>query len=314
MKNGVPASKLINLLQDKLQLEVHAGESGMERPLKTIHSGATDILLAGYLNLIHSHQIQVLGPQETTYLDNLGDNTRADTLKQIFSGNTVLVVVTNGQVIRPEWTGYANDSGIPLLGSPLDAKRVITDINEQLSMLLSKRETLHGVFIEVLGIRVLITGASNIGKSELALELVNRGHRLVADDAPEFRRISIDTLEGSCPEILQDLLEVRGLGVVNIRAMFGHYAVKYNKHLRLVIHMEEMELNHPAIERLHDEQLVSTILGVEIPRIVLPVAPGRNLAVLAETAVRNHILKTKGYNAYEDLVKRQREKMESPDQ
>lgn len=171
--------------------------------------------------------------------------------------------------------------------------------------------TKHGVFLDVLGVGVLLTGDSGIGKSELALGLINRGHRLVADDAVELHERGTDTLVGQCPEILQDFLEVRGLGILNIRVMFGDTAIKAQKNLQLIVHIvafNNEELKN--IDRLHGLYRECTILNVTIPEVTIPVAPGRNLAVLVESAVRNHVLMNTGYNAREEFTKRQKILME----
>jgi HPr kinase/phosphorylase len=161
---------------------------------------------------------------------------------------------------------------------------------------LAPRTTLHGVFMEIYSTGVLITGESGSGKSELALELITRGHRLVADDAPEFTQIMPDVLDGACPELLQDMIEVRGLGVLNVRNMFGDTSVKRNKYLRLIIHLTRPHLEPRAtgMERLTGEVDTVRVLDLDVPRITLPVMPGRNLAVLSEAATRQHILRTKG--------------------
>jgi HPr kinase/phosphorylase len=164
--------------------------------------------------------------------------------------------------------------------------------------------------MEVMGTGVLITGASSIGKSELALELLTRGHRLIADDAAEFARIAPDLLNGTCPEMLRDFIEVRGLGILNVRAMFGASAIKHNRNLRLIIVLQEMG-EAAAMDRLHGSRRMRTIMEVEIPEITLPVGPGRNLAVLVEAAVRNHILNVKGYDASQAFIERQKQRLET---
>jgi HPr kinase/phosphorylase len=158
---------------------------------------------------------------------------------------------------------------------------------------------------------VLLSGNAAIGKSELALELINRGSRLVADDAPEFSRIAPDIIEGRCPPLLQDFLEVRGLGIINIRAMYGDSAIKYNKYLRLVIKLERMNEEKLAnVDRLTGTHATTRILGLDIPQVTVPVAPGRNMAILVETAVRNHIMRLKGYDAASYFIERQRQAIE----
>lgn len=166
--------------------------------------------------------------------------------------------------------------------------------------------------MDVLGVGVLIMGDSGTGKSELALELVSRGHRLVADDAPEFRKITPDTISGACPLGMTPFLEVRGLGILNVQALFGDSAVKKDKYLRLIVHLEHMSADKlRVIDRLQGDYRIRRVLSVEIPEIRLPVAPGRNLAVLLECAVRNHSLKMQGYNAAEDFCERQQQAMQT---
>lgn len=174
----------------------------------------------------------------------------------------------------------------------------------------STSTTLHGVFMEVCGMGVLITGAPAIGKSELALELITRGHRLVADDAVEVRFVDAETVEGYCPEMLRDLMEVRGLGIINVRRLFGETAVKYRKNLKLIIDLHSVETcTESEVDRLHMRSGSIDLLGVAVPRLCLPVAVGRNLAVLIEVAARNHILRNRGYEAVIELAERQRQEM-----
>jgi len=169
-----------------------------------------------------------------------------------------------------------------------------------------ERLTLHGVFMEVMGAGVLLSGSSGVGKSELALELITRGHRLIADDAPIFSRMAPNSLVGNCPDLLRDFLEVRGLGLLNIRAMFGDSSIKEARFLQLIVHLEHMdEMELKEIDRLYGSHQIRTFLEVEIPQITIPIAPGRNLAVLVEAAVRDHLLRRNGYNAALDFIERQ---------
>src|SRR5690606_6698591 len=189
--------------------------------------------------------------------------------------------------------------GTPLWVSSKRGHELLTYLQYHLARALAHRETLHGVFMEVYSIGVLITGEAGAGKSELALELITRGHRLVADDAPEFTQIAPDVLDGTCPEMLQDMLEVRGLGILDIRAMFGDTAVKRNKYLRLIVHLLPFSpgMDPAGIDRLFGDVSHRAVLDLQVPQITIPVAPGRNLAVLVEAAVRSHILKSKGIDA-----------------
>ena len=177
---------------------------------------------------------------------------------------------------------------------------------DRVTAMMEQKITLHGVFMEVTRLGVLLSGASGVGKSELALELLNRGHRLIADDAPEFRRLASGSVEGGCPELLRDFLEVRGLGVINVRAMFGAAAVAPQAELDLILQLKAMSSEQLAtVDRLRPSRDNVSVLEKEVPRIVLPVAPGRNLAILAETAVRSHLLMLGGRDAAADFIELQ---------
>lgn len=265
-----------------------------------------NISLIGHLNFIHPHRIQVLGHSELSYLTSLKKNTYQDSLKQLFRGDTVLVILAEALTPPPELLHQAERHAIPVVNSPHSSHRLIADITYYLRRLLADKLVVHGVFMDVLGIGVLLTGESAIGKSELALELVSRGHRLIADDAPVFSRSGPDTLQGQCPEALQNFLEVRGLGVLNIRALFGDSAVKQSMELHLVVHLATISQSRmQQIDRLMGTRRKQRMLEVEVPEIELPVAPGRNLAVLVEAAARNQILYNNGYDAAEDFIARQ---------
>ncbi|MFO7594413.1 MAG: HPr(Ser) kinase/phosphatase [Pseudomonadota bacterium] len=266
--------------------------------------------LIGHLNFIHPHHIQVLGAAEMAYLEGLGKNSLNDSLKQLFSGQTTMVMLADSLDVPKAMLRYAKRQETPLLRSPLNSNRLISDIGFHLRSLLADSQVAHGVFMDVLGTGVLLTGESAIGKSELALELLTRGHRLIADDAPIFVRSSPGRLEGHCPEILQNFLEVRGLGVLNIRAMFGDVAVKQSMELHLIVHLAPVTLEHlEKLDRLKGTRRKRSLMEVEVDEVDLPVAPGRNLAVLVEAAARNHILYTNGYDSTEDFIHRQRKLM-----
>lgn len=192
-----------------------------------------------------------------------------------------------------------------MLTATASSPRVVGELLHALARIAGERASVHGVFIELMGVGVLLTGVAGVGKSELALELVSRGHRLIADDAPEFSLVAPDTVEGSCPAALRDFMEVRGLGIVNVRKLFGDSAVKPRRTLRLVISLELMDdRKFTPEERLEGVRRTRSILDVPIPEIALPVGPGHNMAVLVESAVRNFILWMKGYDAAEDFASR----------
>jgi len=299
---------LVSQLARRLDLECKAGEQGDQRAIKPEEgSDKRPIALIGHLNLIHPNRIQVLGKTELTYLKKLGKNSRSDALNEVFSEEiTAMVIIAQGQAISHDMLLLADKNNIPLYTTLASSIEVINNFQYLLGNLLADTLVIHGVFMEVMGSGVLLTGESGIGKSELALDLVNRGHRLIADDAPEFSRIAPDIINGTCPALLREFLEVRGLGILNIRSIFGDSAVRTSKYLRLIISLENMtEEQLHSIDRLRGSRRKRKILNVNIPEVTLPVAPGRNLAIAVEVAVRNHILIQKGYDAAEDFIQRQ---------
>ncbi|MGD8526315.1 MAG: HPr(Ser) kinase/phosphatase [Thioalkalispiraceae bacterium] len=268
----------------------------------------------GFLNLVRPYRIQVLGSKELEYLSRLGKNSRQDSLNSLFQQQPAMLIMVEGNTIPEDIQGLAQQYGVPILASTLPGKKLIELTRHYLNLLVSDKTTRHGVFMDVLGIGVLLTGPSGIGKSELALELINRGHRLVADDAPEFKRIAPNNLRGGCPNLLKDFLEVRGIGILNVRAMFGDNALIRYKRLRLIVDLEQMSDEEiKTLDRLGTTHRYQSILDVDIPEVVIPVAPGRNIAVIVEAAVRNHILAMNGYHAAEDFMARQQEHIKHKD-
>jgi HPr kinase/phosphorylase len=309
MTTTLKIKTLYGALQNKLGLCWVSGKQHSQRQIHSSKDESADLSLVGQMNLINPHRIQILGSKELKYLENLKMNSRKDAVAHLFSGNSKLIIVTRQQGIPADLVEASESSRIPLLGSALTSQEIIQQIQYYLTSYFARKITLHGVFMEVMGTGVLITGDSSIGKSELALELLTRGHRLIADDATEFSRVAPDILSGACPEMLQDFLEVRGLGILNVRAMFGASAIKQNRNLRLIVHLQDMD-DAARMDRLHGSRQIRRIQDVEIPEITLPVGPGRNLAVLLEAAVRNHILVSKGYDASKAFIERQKLRLE----
>lgn len=310
MSTTLEIQSLYKALQEKLGLVWLTGEQYKDRPVHSSQGATEDVSLVGHLNLISQHCVQVLGRKELEYLDSLKKNSRKDAISQLFSGQATLVVIAKGMPAPADLEAAAAASQTPLLSSTLPSQDVIENLQHYLANYFADKITLHGVFMEVLGTGVLITGDSSIGKSELALELLTRGHRLIADDATEFSRTSPDTLLGTCPEMLRDFLEVRGLGILNVRAMFGASAIKQHRNLRLIVVLQDIE-EATQMDRLHGSRKIRRIQDVNIPEITLPVGPGRNLAVLLEVAVRNHILNAKGYDASQAFIDRQKRRLEN---
>lgn len=307
MPHKVRVHDLYETLRDKLQLQLIAGKSGLDIALLDETLDPASHLVAGPLNDIHPNRVQVIGHAEQHYLETLGDEREA-MLGHLFRSPTRVLVLVDEVSADPVMLAHAEQAGMVVLTSPLSMRTVLDHLQYFTSLRLSDKSTLHGVFMDVLGMGVLITGDPAVGKSELALELVSRGNRLVADDAPEFTRIAPDTVSGSCPPLLREFLEVRGLGVLNIRTMFGDNAIKHNKYLRLIVHLHPMSDQELAtMERLATRQGIREVLGVPIPQITIPVAPGRNLAILVEAAVRAHLLARQGHDATKEFIARQQQ-------
>ncbi len=313
MKNDLTTRDFIQSHGERLRLNWQAGQAGENRLLQN-EKVMTGIPIAGYLNLVKPNRVQVLGPEEVEYLEQLGENSHKDAVARLFKCEPAMIIfagITNNGSIEHEFVELANQTDTPLLHSSLASNELTELLQYHLSRLLGDSKIMHGVFMEVMGIGVLLTGPSGIGKSELALELISRGHRLIADDAPEFRRSAPKTIRGRSPALLKDFLEVRGLGVLNIRAMFGDNSIVETKRLQLIVHIDTLLDNTNSdsslweVDRIGGSKRKQCILEVEIPEVQIPVAPGRNVAVIIEAAVRNHVLYLNGYNAADDFIKRQ---------
>ena len=294
----------------RLGLKWLAGQKGAQRCFSKRSTASGSPALVGYFNLIHANQAQVLGKTELNYIQRLGQSSLQEACKKLFEDKSIVILVTDGQSPPTKFIELAEHYQLPLIQTRLSSYEVLTNLRYYFTHKLASRVIVHGVFLEVLSSGVLLTGESGTGKSELALELISRGHRLIADDAPEFARIAPDIINGTCPPLLQDFLEVRGLGVLNIRAMYGDSVIKNSKYLRLIIRLVTPQHEASTIQdRLQINQQVRNILGLDVPVVTIPVAPGRNLAVLVEAAARNHLLRLNGYNAGEDLSARQQRTM-----
>ncbi|MDX1571841.1 MAG: HPr(Ser) kinase/phosphatase [Xanthomonadales bacterium] len=308
MNQSISAAELFRSLKDRLQLSRAAGPEGENRAVAATDSPELRPSLCGFLNLVHPNDIQVLGLEELRYLDSLDSRKRWETIAAIIADKPVALIVSDDLMVPDDLAEGAEESRMPLWRSPTPGVDLVGHVQHYLARRLARSTTVHGVFMEVFSIGVLITGDSGSGKSELALELITRGHRLIADDAPVMTLIPPDVLDGTCPELLQDCLEVRGLGVLNVRAMFGDSAIKQNKYLKLVVHLDLAAFENAAarneIDRLHGDVSYRNLLGIEVPVITIPVAPGRNIAVIVEAAVRNHNLKLKGYDAAAEFLRR----------
>jgi HPr kinase/phosphorylase len=309
MSTTLDIRTLFDDLEEKLGLTWICGSEYEHKVVHTSGDHTSEMSLVGQLNLINPHRIQILGRKELEYFDKLKKNSRKDAITQLYAGESALAILAGRLTAPADLQAAALERQTPLLSSRLKSQETIEVLQYYLTNYFAEKITLHGVFMEVMGTGVLITGESSIGKSELALELLTRGHRLIADDAPEFARVAPDTLIGTCPEMLREFLEVRGLGILNVRAMFGASAIKQSRNLRLIICLQDMD-EAVKMDRLHGSRTLRNIQDVDIPEVTLPVGPGRNLSVLVEAAVRNHILISKGYDASEAFIERQKKRLE----
>ncbi len=296
--------------QERLALKWVAGTSGADKILDSEEVNHSDRGLIGHLNLIHPNWVQVISPIEVDYLRSLARPAVADALNRIEQTGVLCLIVAGTEDIPQELSAFADRVRVPLFWSPLPSVQLMWLIRQYIVKALAESTSRHGVFLDVLGVGVLITGDSGVGKSELALELITRGNGLVADDVTELYRISPDTLEGRCPELLRDFLEVRGLGMLNIRTMFGETAVRRKKSLKLIVHLHRpVRGDVSQFERLPLNASHQEILGVKINTVSIPVMAGRNLAVLVEAAARNFVLQQRGIDTTHDFVARHQQHM-----
>jgi len=296
--------------RETLSLDWIAGRSGAEKPLTGRDAGsiaAPDLI--GHLNLIHPNRLHVLGLPEIKYIERMDPSRRAHHRQELYAGGALGLIIAEGLEPPNDLLMAADIAGVPMFTTPLAAANVIDLLRIYLGKALAVRCSMHGVFMDVLGMGVLIAGESGVGKSELGLELISRGHGLVADDVVDFARVAPDTVEGRCPQLLANLLEVRGLGLLDIKAIFGETAVRRKMKLRLIVELQRASAAEMT-ERLPLAGSAVEVLGLPIHKVFIPVAAGRNLAVLLEAAVRNTILKLRGFDTIAEFQERQRRAME----
>jgi HPr kinase/phosphorylase len=302
----VSVDTLFRDMAAQIDLQWVAGRNGGQRILSSETIQKPTLALIGHLNFVHPNRVQVLGCAEMDYLRGLSGPSLQDAIDHLFSTELAAIVISNGEAVPASLLESAERTETPLFTSTLSSPVLMSYLGHYLTQSLAETTSIHGVFLEVLGTGVLLKGDAGVGKSELALELITRGHRLIADDVVDLKHVAPDTLEGICPALIRDFLEVRGLGILNIRFLFGEMAVKPQKNLKLIVELvRPQEIGEVGLNRLDMVASTETILGVAIPKVRIPVAAGRNLAVLVEVAVRNHLLKRRGINPLEQFIKRQ---------
>ncbi|MEQ1773196.1 MAG: HPr(Ser) kinase/phosphatase [Burkholderiales bacterium] len=308
----ISIARLFEDNQSRLKLEWRAGREGAEKTLDSELTKDSSQGLIGHLNFIHPNLIQVLGISEIQHLEAMDSASCAATLRQVATRELACFIVAGAARVPQPLLDAASVTGTPLLLSPLPSVELMWMLRPYLARALAECTTVHGVMLDVLGMGVLLTGDSGAGKSELALELISRGSGLIADDVVELYRIGPESIDGRCPALLKDFLEVRGLGVLNIRAIFGEAALRPRKALKLIVHLERPGGRDATfVERLPLKPGAESIMGVEIRKVAIPVAAGRNLAVLTEAAVRNYVLQLRGIDSTREFIERQSEQLES---
>jgi HPr kinase/phosphorylase len=286
-----------------LPLELLSGAGGLHRVITSPHIQKTGLALAGFDEYLQPGRVLVFGESEVRFLDSQEQEVRLQALEAVFTHDVPCVLITGGWEPPADLRAGAERAQVPLLRTAVATPLAIAKLTGVLEDALAVREVIHGVLMDILGLGVLIVGDSGIGKSECALDLVVRGHRLVADDTVEIHRRGEKDVIGTCPELTRHHMEVRGLGVINIRDLFGVASTRVNKRLELVVQLERWDQNR-EYDRVGLDDSYYDLIGVRLPLVRMPVAPGRSLAILVEVAVRNQILRARGRHAARDLVAR----------
>jgi HPr kinase/phosphorylase len=311
----ISAEALFEEHRTGLRWEWIAGHAHPERRFDeaAVRNAQSTADLVGYLNYIHPYRVQIVGRREVAYLGQCAPEVAERRISRIVTLEPPVLIVADGQTAPDKLVAMCDRADIPLFATGESAGHVIDVVRGHLAQHFAERTTRHGVFMDILGLGVLLTGESGLGKSELGLELVSRGHGLVADDAVDIFRTSQTTLEGRCPELLQNLLEVRGIGLLDIKAIFGETAVRRKMKLQLIVHLVRQTTMERDFERLPYEPLYEEVLDIPVRKVVIAVDAGRNLAVLVEAAVRNTVLQLRGIDTYQEFVARHQKAMEGGD-
>lgn len=292
MVKKVKVSELVG----QFQLEILSGEDGLRRNITVDDLSRPGLEMAGYFHYYPKERVQILGKTELTFMETLSREERMDRIERLCDDETPCFIITRGLEAPQELINQSNLKKIPVLRSHAATTIFLSRITNFLERKLAPSATIHGVLVDVYGVGMLITGSSGIGKSETALELVKRSHRLVADDAVEIRQTSDGQLHGSAPELIRHLLEIRGLGIINVMTLFGAGAVRTMKRISVVIKLENWQADK-QYDRLGLDEETTRIIDTDVPLVTVPVRPGRNLAVIIEVAAMNFRLKRMGYNA-----------------
>lgn len=301
--------RTIDIIKE-FDLEVISGEEGIYKPITTADISRPALELAGFFNYYPAERIQLLGRTEIDFSGRLLKSERKERMELLCDDATPAIIISRGLDIPKELIESAERHHVPLLRTPMKTTRFSSKLTNYLESKLAPTTAVHGVLVDIYGIGVLITGQSGVGKSETALALIKRGHQLVADDCVEIREVEENMLIGSAPELLEQLLEIRGLGIINVMTLFGAGAVRSSKRITLAIHLELWD-ETKQYDRIGLEEETLKIINTEIPKITVPVRPGRNLAVIIEVAAMNYRLKRMGVNAAKQFTERLAEVIQS---
>ena len=309
---GVTVATVLRDLADSrtLDVELLAGGNGLERRITFPHTQKTGLALTGFDAYLRPGRVLVFGESEIRYLETLQPFERTEVMQRVFAHDLPCLLVTQGLTPVAELGEEAQRAAVPLLRTRVQTPEAMARLTAALDTYLAARGVIHGVLMDILGLGVLIVGESGIGKSECALDLVVRGHRLVADDAVELRCRAQSFVLGSCPELTRHHMEIRGLGLINVQDLFGVASTRSSKRVELVVRLERWEPGR-EYDRLGIDDDYYEVLGIRVPMIRMPVAPGRNLAILVEVAARNQLLRARGHHAARRLVSRVNERLES---
>ncbi|MBO8173189.1 MAG: HPr kinase/phosphorylase [Bacillaceae bacterium] len=297
---------------DHFKLEVVSGSEGLMREIKVSDINRPGLEMAGYFTYYPADRVQLMGRSEIGFFETLPEERRKQRILELCHESTPCIIVARDHPIPQEFIDASNQTGVPVIRSSLSTTKLLSLLINYLEERLAPATTMHGVLVDIYGVGVLIIGNSGIGKSETALELLKRGHRLVADDAVEIRQVHENQLIGSAPELIQHLLEIRGLGIINVMTLFGAGAVRDFKKITLVIQLELWDPNK-QYDRLGLDEDKFKIMDTELTKITIPVRPGRNLAVIIEVAAMNYRLKRLGHNAAVHFSKKLTDSIEEAD-
>ena len=317
MARNLTIGKLLQDYGRRLGLQLRAGEEGLDRTINNSDANRPSLALTGFVKLFSFDQVQILGNHEMEFLRDLEPGGRVQALEGIYQFDMPCVVVTGNGEIPPELQQVAENTQIPLLHSEFGTAKFNHLLHFYLDDIFAPHVTVHGTLVDVHGVGLLFTGRSAIGKSEVGLDLVERGHRLVADDTVTITRKAQGILVGQSPQMLQDHMEIRGIGIINIKRLFGVRGVRKQKRVEVVVDLIDWK-KEQEYDRSGLDDRIAKILGIEVPEIQVPLVPGKNITVIAETIALNHLLRLDGYHSAKEfnrkLIRNMQKKQQDPDE